>query len=103
MRKSVTVLSSSLRQLHLRDAGPSDYAPIVLLPGDPARAQRIAARFDGGLDRARLVNSNRGLLGTWGCATPAPRLPLPTTCTRTRGSCFSEADNTQCYNWVCFG
>ena len=36
-------------QIHLH-AEPGDYAPVVLLPGDPNRATRIAARFDGGLD-----------------------------------------------------
>src|SRR2546421_100476 len=34
-------------QIHLH-AEPGDYAPVVLLPGDPNRATRIAARFDGG-------------------------------------------------------
>lgn len=54
-------------QIHLR-AEVGDYAPYVLLPGDPERATRIASRFDGGLEKARLVNSRRGLLGytgTW--------------------------------------
>jgi DeoD family purine-nucleoside phosphorylase len=52
-------------QIHLH-AEPGDYAPLVLLPGDPERARRIAARFDGGLDNARQVNANRGLLGWTG-------------------------------------
>lgn len=54
-------------QIHLR-AEPGDYAPLVLLPGDPNRATRIAGLFDGGLAAARLVNEHRGLLGytgTW--------------------------------------
>jgi DeoD family purine-nucleoside phosphorylase len=54
-------------QIHLH-AEPGDYAPLVLLPGDPNRATRIAARFDGGLERARRVNDNRalyGYTGTW--------------------------------------
>jgi DeoD family purine-nucleoside phosphorylase len=42
---------------------PGDYAPVCLLPGDPNRATRIAARFDGGLDASRLVSEHRGLLG----------------------------------------
>jgi purine-nucleoside phosphorylase len=50
-------------QLHLH-AEPGDYAPLVLLPGDPGRAERIAARFDAGSSRA--VNTNRGLLGFTG-------------------------------------
>jgi DeoD family purine-nucleoside phosphorylase len=52
-------------QIHLR-AEPGDYAPLVLLPGDPSRARRIAERFDGGLDAARQVNDHRGLLGWTG-------------------------------------
>jgi purine-nucleoside phosphorylase len=54
-------------QIHLR-AEPGDYAPLVLLPGDPERAKRIAERFDGGPESSRPVNSHRGLLGytgTW--------------------------------------
>lgn len=57
-------------QIHLH-AEPGDYAPLVLLPGDPNRARKIAARFDGGGDalkdgRTRLVNENRGMLGYTG-------------------------------------
>jgi purine-nucleoside phosphorylase len=52
-------------QIHLH-AEPGDYAPLVLLPGDPSRARRIATRFDGGLDGSRLVNEHRGLLGWTG-------------------------------------
>jgi purine-nucleoside phosphorylase len=52
-------------QIHLR-AEPGDYAPLVLLPGDPNRATRIASFFDGGLEKARLVNENRGMLGYTG-------------------------------------
>jgi DeoD family purine-nucleoside phosphorylase len=54
-------------QLHLR-AEPGDYAPLVLLPGDPNRATRIAERFDGGLENVRKVNEHRalyGYTGTW--------------------------------------
>jgi len=54
-------------QIHLR-AEPGDYAPVVLLPGDPNRATRIASRFDGGLEAARRVNDHRllyGYTGTW--------------------------------------
>jgi len=58
-------------QIHLH-AEPGDYAPMVLLPGDPNRARRIAARFDGGLDQARLVNENRGLLGYTGTVDGHP-------------------------------
>ena len=52
-------------QIHLH-AEPGDYAPLVLLPGDPNRARSIAERFDGGLANARLVNEHRGLLGWTG-------------------------------------
>ena len=52
-------------QIHLR-AESTDYAPIVLLPGDPHRATWIAERFDGGPGAARQVNSHRGMLGYTG-------------------------------------
>lgn len=52
-------------QIHLR-AEVGDYAPLVLLPGDPNRATRIAEKFDGGLGGSRLVNEHRGLLGYTG-------------------------------------
>jgi DeoD family purine-nucleoside phosphorylase len=58
-------------QIHLH-AEAGDYAPLVLLPGDPQRATRIAARFDGGLEGARLVNENRGLLGYTGSLNGRP-------------------------------
>lgn len=49
--------------IHLR-AEPSDYAPSVLVPGDPRRARYIAENFfDPG---ARLVNEERGALGFTG-------------------------------------
>jgi purine-nucleoside phosphorylase len=51
--------------IHLR-AEPGDYAPVVLLPGDPDRATRIAARFDGGLEGARLVADTRRMFGYTG-------------------------------------
>lgn len=47
--------------LHIR-AQAGDVAPIALLVGDPARAQRIA----GMLGEARCYNENRGLLGFTG-------------------------------------
>jgi len=51
---------------------PGDYAPVVLLPGDPNRATRIAARFDGGLEASRLVSEHRGLLGYTGTVNGVP-------------------------------
>ena len=60
-----------MTQIHLH-AEPGDYAPVVLLPGDPNRATRMAARLDGGLDAARLVNGNRGLLGYSGSLGGVP-------------------------------
>jgi purine-nucleoside phosphorylase len=58
-------------QIHLH-AEAGDYAPLVLLPGDPDRATRIAERFDGGLAAARQVNANRGLLGYTGTVEGRP-------------------------------
>jgi len=58
-------------QIHLR-AEPGDYAPTVLLPGDPNRATATAARFDGGLASARRVNENRLLLGYTGTYRGVP-------------------------------
>ncbi len=54
-----------MTQIHLR-AEVGDYAPLVLLPGDPNRARRVAELFDGGLEGARLVNDHRGMLGYTG-------------------------------------
>lgn len=51
---------------------PEDYAPVVLLPGDPGRAESIAGRFDGGIDGARLVSSHRGMLGWTGTYRDVP-------------------------------
>ena len=50
-------------QIHLR-AEEGDYAPLVLVPGDPNRARRISERFDPG--STRQVNDHRGLLGFTG-------------------------------------
>ena len=47
---------------HIR-AEPGDFAPLVLMPGDPRRARRIADEF---LDDARLVTEVRGILGFTG-------------------------------------
>lgn len=58
-------------QIHLR-AEVGDYAPLVLLPGDPGRATMIAGLFDGGLDKARLVNQHRSLLGYTGTYQGVP-------------------------------
>ena len=58
-------------QIHLR-AEPGDYAPLVLLPGDPNRATLVASMFDGGLDNARLVNDHRLLLGYTGTYNGVP-------------------------------
>ena len=58
-------------QIHLH-AEPGDFAPVVLLPGDPNRATRIAARFDGGLEASRLVTEHRGLLGYTGTVDGVP-------------------------------
>jgi DeoD family purine-nucleoside phosphorylase len=60
-----------MTQIHLH-AEPGDYATVVLLPGDPHRATRMAERFDGGLGASRLVNENRGLLGYSGTVDGVP-------------------------------
>lgn len=57
--------------IHLH-AEPGDYAPTILLPGDPIRATKIAARFDGGLEATRQVNQNRGLVGYTGTFDGVP-------------------------------
>jgi len=56
-------------QIHLR-AEEGDYAPLVLLPGDPNRARRISERFDPG--STRQVNEHRGLLGFTGTYHDVP-------------------------------
>jgi len=56
-------------QIHLR-AEEGDYAPLVLLPGDPNRARRISERFDPG--SVRQVNEHRGLLGFTGTFDGVP-------------------------------
>jgi len=48
--------------VHLRGE-PGDYAPAVLLPGDPRRAQYISETF---FDSPRQVNHERGMLGFTG-------------------------------------
>jgi purine-nucleoside phosphorylase len=53
--------------LHIR-AEPGDVAPVVLLPGDPGRARRLAAMLDG----VRCYNEHRGLLGFTGTAAGRP-------------------------------
>ena len=58
-------------QIHLR-AESSDYAPVVLLPGDPNRATMIAGKLDGGASAVRQVNSHRGLLGYTGTYKGVP-------------------------------
>jgi 5'-methylthioadenosine phosphorylase/purine-nucleoside phosphorylase len=48
--------------VHLRGE-PGDYAPAVLLPGDPLRAKYISDTF---FDNSRQVNHERGMLGFTG-------------------------------------
>ena len=45
------------------DATPDDFAPTVLMPGDPLRAGFIAENF---LQNAKLVNNVRGIQGYTG-------------------------------------
>jgi DeoD family purine-nucleoside phosphorylase len=58
-------------QIHLR-AESGDYAPLVLMPGDPNRATLVAGMFDGGLAGARLVNDHRLLYGYTGTYKGVP-------------------------------
>jgi purine-nucleoside phosphorylase len=58
-------------QIHLR-AEPGDYAPIVLLPGDPNRATVVAGMFDGGLEGTRQVNDHRAMYGYTGTFRGVP-------------------------------
>jgi purine-nucleoside phosphorylase len=58
-------------QIHLR-AEPGDYAPTVLLPGDPNRATEIARRLDGGIEACRQVNAHRALHGYTGTFNGRP-------------------------------
>jgi len=44
-------------------AAPGDFAPAVLMPGDPKRAERMAGQI---LDDSRLVTDVRGILGFTG-------------------------------------
>jgi purine-nucleoside phosphorylase len=57
--------------IHLR-AESGDYAPLVLLPGDPGRATMMAGLLDGGLENAKLVNEHRSLLGYTGTYNDKP-------------------------------
>ena len=50
-------------------AEPEDFAPAVLMPGDPRRAQRIAKTL---MDDARLVTDVRGMLGFTGTVDGRP-------------------------------
>src|ERR1035437_5825588 len=63
--------SPPMPQIHLR-AEPTDYAPVVLLPGDPNRATAIPEKFDGGPGAVRQVNAHRGLLGYTGTYKGVP-------------------------------
>jgi purine-nucleoside phosphorylase len=54
--------------IHLR-AAPGDYAPAVLCPGDPRRAEYIATTL---FTDARLVNDERGMLGFTGTFDGTP-------------------------------
>lgn len=51
------------------DAEPGDFAPAVLMPGDPRRARLIAERL---FDSPKLVNEVRGILGYTGTVGGRP-------------------------------
>lgn len=50
-------------------AAPGDFAPAVLMPGDPLRAKRIAEKV---FDEPRLVNEVRGMLAYTGTVNGKP-------------------------------
>ena len=50
-------------------AGKGEFAPSILLPGDPLRAKHIAENF---LDQARPVNDVRNMLGFTGSYQGVP-------------------------------
>ncbi|MGP4005046.1 phosphorylase family protein [Streptomyces sp. 4N124] len=54
-------------------AAPGDVAPLVLMPGDPRRARRIAETF---LEDARQVTDVRGVLGYAGTRQGVPMFAL---------------------------
>ncbi len=58
-------------QIHLR-AERGDYAPLVLMPGDPGRATMMAGLLDGGMEKVKLVNQHRSLLGYTGTYKRTP-------------------------------
>jgi purine-nucleoside phosphorylase len=90
-------------QIHLH-AEPGAYAPVVLMPGDPNRATRMAARLDGGLNAATLVNANRGLLGYTGTLDGVP-ISIQTTMmgTPTTSIVMEELLNLGCTTFVRVG
>lgn len=90
-------------QIHLH-AEPGAYAPTVLLPGDPNRATRMAARLDGGLAGATLVNANRGLLGYTGTLDGVP-ISIQTTMmgTPTTSIVMEELINLGCTTFIRVG
>ncbi len=51
------------------DADPGDFAPVVLMPGDPIRANFLAKTY---LEGARLVNNVRGVQGYTGSYRGCP-------------------------------
>ncbi|MEP7378982.1 MAG: purine-nucleoside phosphorylase [Chloroflexota bacterium] len=58
-------------QIHLR-AERGDYAPLILMPGDPGRATMMAGLLDGGMENTKLVNQHRSLLGYTGTFRDKP-------------------------------
>ena len=98
LRPEHPVEETLMPQIHLH-AEPGDYAPVVILPGDPIRATKIAARFDGGLEATRQVNANRGLVGYTGTVDGVPvsvqvtMMGSPTTGDRRRGAADARRDD----------
>src|SRR5690606_39029120 len=61
-RRAFVSLRTMAPTPHL-SAAPGDFAPAVLMPGDPRRARRIAEEL---FDEPRLVTEVRGILGYTG-------------------------------------
>ena len=51
------------------NAKPGDFAPVVLMPGDPNRSRFIAEHY---LENARMVNNVRGVQGYIGTYKNCP-------------------------------
>ena len=65
------------------DASPGDFAPTVLMPGDPLRSKFIAENF---LTEPRLVNNVRGVQGYTGSYRGVPVSVMASACRPARAA-----------------